>query len=218
MKILVVYTHPLRDSFTGQILDSFVRGATEAGHSVDINDLYANGFQPVMTASELVGPKRAVSAKGHFIIIFPGGKTELAVAALVRANEVMIGSIAEFTEQANHDAAGTIRLFCNYFINKMLQSNYRRGTPISLTTLDAASTVDEIQEQVEIGYKWIIELIQDLLMRKGVDAETAYRLGNITLSAVEGALVVSAARRTIEPLEIVRDHLIEQLTVEGRGN
>ena len=157
--------------------------------------------------------KESGVGKGSLYHHFPGGKTELAVAALVRANEVMIGSIAEFTEQANHDAAGTIRLFCNHFINKMLQSNYRRGTPISLTTLDAASTVDEIQEQVEIGYKWIIELIQDLLMRKGVDAETAYRLGNITLSAVEGALVVSVARRTIEPLEIVDDHLIEQLTV-----
>ena len=151
--------------------------------------------------------------KGSLYHHFPGGKTELAVAAVVRANEVMTGSIAEFAEQANHDAAGTVRLFCNFFINYLIQSNYQRGAPISLTTLDAAATVDEIQEQVEIGYKWIIELVQDLLMRKGVDAETAYRLGTITLSAVEGALVVSVARRSTEPLEIVRDHLIEQLDV-----
>lgn len=54
MHILIVFAHPMRESFTGQIMDNFVSGAFEAGHSIDINNLYANNFQPVMSSEELV--------------------------------------------------------------------------------------------------------------------------------------------------------------------
>ena len=30
-------------------MDNFVKGAAEAGHSIDIDDLYANNFQPIMS-------------------------------------------------------------------------------------------------------------------------------------------------------------------------
>lgn len=52
MKILAVFCHPMRDSFTGKILDNFVRGAEEAGHNVEIADLYGEGFQPIMQEAD----------------------------------------------------------------------------------------------------------------------------------------------------------------------
>ena len=48
MKILAVLSHPMRHSFTGQVLDSFVKGLHEARHEVEIADLYGEGFQPIM--------------------------------------------------------------------------------------------------------------------------------------------------------------------------
>ena len=48
MKILTVFSHPMRNSFTGQVLDSFVKGLHEAGHEVEIADLYSEGFQAIM--------------------------------------------------------------------------------------------------------------------------------------------------------------------------
>ena len=152
--------------------------------------------------------------KGSLYHHFPGGKAELAVAAVKRANEMMINGIIGFTEQANHDPAGMIEIFCNYFIDYMLENDFQRGrgTPISLMILDAASKEDGIQEQVEIGYKWIIDHLQGLLMQKGMAEEKAYDLANVVLASVEGAMTVSNARRTVEPLKIVRDQLVEQLT------
>jgi putative NADPH-quinone reductase len=46
--VLAVYAHPWAHSFTGFILHSAVRGARAAGHSVEIADLYAEGFDPVL--------------------------------------------------------------------------------------------------------------------------------------------------------------------------
>lgn len=52
MKVLVVYDHPRRDSLSGAVLDAFVEGLTEAGHSAEIADLYAEGFDPRMPLAD----------------------------------------------------------------------------------------------------------------------------------------------------------------------
>lgn len=46
MHVLAIFSHPRRDSFTGSILDQFKHGVTEAGHSIEIADLYREGFEP----------------------------------------------------------------------------------------------------------------------------------------------------------------------------
>lgn len=48
MKVLVVFDHPRRASFSGAVLDAFVAGLQAAGHIPEIADLYAEGFDPRM--------------------------------------------------------------------------------------------------------------------------------------------------------------------------
>jgi NAD(P)H dehydrogenase (quinone) len=52
MKFLVVYCHPRPDSFTASVKILAVETLQSAGHSVDVLDLYAEGFDPVMSAGE----------------------------------------------------------------------------------------------------------------------------------------------------------------------
>jgi putative NADPH-quinone reductase len=50
MRVLYVYCHPLNDSFHAAILKEALAGLKEAGHTTDLLDLYAEGFDPVLTA------------------------------------------------------------------------------------------------------------------------------------------------------------------------
>ena len=50
MRVLYVYCHPLADSFHAAIRSEVLAGLTEAGHTVDLLDLYAEGFDPVLNA------------------------------------------------------------------------------------------------------------------------------------------------------------------------
>lgn len=50
MRVLYVYCHPLSDSFHAAIRKEALAGLEEAGHTVDLLDLYAEGFDPVLTA------------------------------------------------------------------------------------------------------------------------------------------------------------------------
>src|SRR5262245_29761768 len=50
VRVLYVYCHPLEDSFRAAIRREALDGLAQAGHAVDLLDLYAEGFDPVLTA------------------------------------------------------------------------------------------------------------------------------------------------------------------------
>jgi putative NADPH-quinone reductase len=52
MRVLVVFAHPLADSFAGVLHRAVVDALRRAGHVVDDCDLYGEGFDPVLTAAE----------------------------------------------------------------------------------------------------------------------------------------------------------------------
>jgi NAD(P)H dehydrogenase (quinone) len=72
MRILIVLDHPYtissaenilhRRSLTAALADAAIRGAERAGHEVDLIDLAADGFNPVMSKDDLVAWRR-----GHAI-------------------------------------------------------------------------------------------------------------------------------------------------------
>ena len=51
MRILYLYAHPLPESFHAAILKEALAGLAEAGHTVDLCDLYAEGFEPMLSAA-----------------------------------------------------------------------------------------------------------------------------------------------------------------------
>lgn len=50
MRILYLYCHPLPDSFHGAIRAAALTALRPAGHAIDLLDLYAESFQPALTA------------------------------------------------------------------------------------------------------------------------------------------------------------------------
>jgi putative NADPH-quinone reductase len=52
MRILVVYAHPHPHSFCRAALDRVLAGLAVGGHEVDVLDLYAEGFNPVIDEAE----------------------------------------------------------------------------------------------------------------------------------------------------------------------
>lgn len=52
MRFLVVYCHPVAESFCNAVHQTVVASLRQAGHQVEDLDLYAEGFEPVMTHQE----------------------------------------------------------------------------------------------------------------------------------------------------------------------
>ncbi|TYC56439.1 NAD(P)H-dependent oxidoreductase [Rhodobacterales bacterium] len=55
MRVLVVFCHPCEESYNAAICRDLVAQLEEKGHDVRLTDLYARGFDPVMSAEERRG-------------------------------------------------------------------------------------------------------------------------------------------------------------------
>jgi len=55
MRVLVVYCHPVETSFHAALHQEVLRNLRTAGHEVDDCDLYAEGFDPVLSREERLG-------------------------------------------------------------------------------------------------------------------------------------------------------------------
>lgn len=55
MRVLYLYAHPLAESFHAAIRDAAREGLAAAGHQVELCDLYAERFDPVLSAEERRG-------------------------------------------------------------------------------------------------------------------------------------------------------------------
>lgn len=53
MNLLLIVAHPKTNSLNHALAQRVAQTATEAGHSVTFHDLYAENFDPVLTAAEL---------------------------------------------------------------------------------------------------------------------------------------------------------------------
>ncbi|POF34269.1 NAD(P)H-dependent oxidoreductase [Roseibium marinum] len=55
MRVLVVFSHPCKESFNAALCKKVVKTLEEQGHELHLTDLYAKGFDPVMSAEERRG-------------------------------------------------------------------------------------------------------------------------------------------------------------------
>ncbi len=52
MKVMIVYCHPSKSSFTYQVRERFIEGLVESGNDIMISDLYDMGFHTDMSEEE----------------------------------------------------------------------------------------------------------------------------------------------------------------------
>lgn len=63
VKTLVVYAHPHGASFSAALRDVVCRSLRDAGHKVDLLDLYAEGFEPTLSAEEWANHQHGLAAR-----------------------------------------------------------------------------------------------------------------------------------------------------------
>lgn len=71
-KVLVVFAHPQRESFCGAALEEVVAGIAESNGTSRVRDLYSEGFDPRLTASEFERER----SEGHEIEVSPAIRRE----------------------------------------------------------------------------------------------------------------------------------------------
>ncbi len=142
--------------------------------------------------------------KGSLYHYFPGGKEDLAIAAIQQSTLAVQAELQVITGgHSNLQAA--VEAAIDYFINQLESSQFSKGCPVATIALEQAGVNPRIQAACELAYTtWQAVLISLFSAHGKTNAE---QLAERLLMALEGGLILSRARRDCKALRQVKSEL-----------
>jgi TetR/AcrR family transcriptional regulator, lmrAB and yxaGH operons repressor len=142
--------------------------------------------------------------KGSMYFHFPGGKNQLAAEA--------ISAAADHIERAlrTHEGGTALEAIDGYLVRMtswLQASGFSGGCPIATTALEVGPTTSELGDACDAAFERLIARVSGWLEADGFDAVKARDRSVLVYSAIEGALIFSKAKRSIEPMERLRADL-----------
>lgn len=148
--------------------------------------------------------------KGSLYHHFPGGKEELAAAGVRCGGEWIERSLRRLVDRTGSVAAG-VAAFCDHYIESLERSGFRAGCPVATVTLEIASDMEGVQREAGIVFERVVGFIASRLEAEGVAARSARTTALVTVSGIEGALILARATRTTDALATVREQLVQHI-------
>ncbi len=150
--------------------------------------------------------------RGSLYFHFPGGKEELAVAALQSACEAQAATITgafrgtSTTQEAVVALVGILR-------DHLVSSDFTEGCPIATVVLEAAATSEPLRRTCSKAFETWTGLLEDRLVAEGHRSDQVGERALIVLTLIEGGLLLSRASRSTRPLDVVSIEMSRVLRV-----
>ena len=142
--------------------------------------------------------------RGSIYHHFHGGKTQLAQAATEWAGEYILAStIAALAED---DPIAAIDAFRRWWTKTLRSSDYAAGCVIVAATLEGERDPRVRAAAADAFTKWE-NALAGALRRRGLPVARARSIATLLIAAIEGAVLLCRARRTIQPLDRVAKEL-----------
>ena len=145
--------------------------------------------------------------KGSLYHYFPGGKEELAAAAVKLAGAVVTRTLRELTEQWPHPR-DMIQRYCELLAMWMEQSGFKSGCPITTTVLEMvpkSALITAVSR--EVFSDWVA-VIADAIKHQGLTTAKAKQQAEFVISAIEGALIQTRVQQSTLPIRRVVAHMV----------
>ncbi|MEV0202288.1 TetR/AcrR family transcriptional regulator [Nonomuraea sp. NPDC050691] len=151
--------------------------------------------------------EHARAPKGSLYFHFPEGKEALGEKAVELAAGRFRDLLAESaTGPATDPGTGTegpaavVRRVIDVLARMVEDSDYQVGCPVSVVTLEMGAESERLRDACANAFDSWITPVADHLAAHGHPAPVARTLATAVVSTVEGAMIVSRAQRSVEPL------------------
>ncbi|MGH0033809.1 MAG: TetR/AcrR family transcriptional regulator [Myxococcota bacterium] len=137
--------------------------------------------------------------KGSLYHYFPGGKEAIGAEAVALAGRLVAETLETLAKQ--HRSAKTfVRAYCRQYADWMEESGFQSGCPIATTLLEEAPRSAPITAAGRAAIDSWIAIIGEVYARAGASPVEAKRQARFTISALEGALILSRVTRSRDPI------------------
>jgi TetR/AcrR family transcriptional regulator, lmrAB and yxaGH operons repressor len=162
--------------------------------------------------------EHAAAPKGSVYFHFPDGKEGLGAAAVELAAKQFEALIAETAVSAGGPAEAA-RAAIEALTAIVSESNFRLGCPVSVVTLEMGAESERLRQACATAFESWIAPTAALLEASGVDAGDARSLATVVVSTIEGAVIVSRAMQSTQPLvsaaEVVAELINQRCQAAG---
>lgn len=187
--------------------DTRDRLITTTGRLLRQQGYAATGLNQVMADAD--------APKGSMYFHFPGGKEELAAAAVDRFADRLT---AKMTDQlARSSVAVAVDAFFDSYIHHLEKTAYRDGCAVATVALDEASSHELLAASASRALHTWVDLIADALASEGHAADEAHNVATLVIAAIEGTIVMAKGEHSVEPFAAARDALRPLLLPPGDG-
>lgn len=150
--------------------------------------------------------RESATPKGSLYFHFPGGKEELAVAALLAAGAETQRKI-QSALQTSDRSGDAIAAFVLVLADELQASDFCRGCPIATVAMEASATSDRLRQVCEQIYRSWFTPVEQKLIDSGLTAAESRAWTTLTWASIEGSLLLSRTHRNVEPLETIATQL-----------
>jgi AcrR family transcriptional regulator len=138
---------------------------------------------------------------GSLYHFFPGGKEQLA-GEVIRWSGAMYAEMVTGVIASAGDPLQLVEIFFSGAAEHLRETGYEDACPIATVALEVASTSEPLRvATAEVFDSWIEGLAARLEV-SGLPGQVSREISIAMLIALEGAFVLSRAKRSTEPLEV----------------
>lgn len=140
---------------------------------------------------------RSGAPKGSVYYHFPGGRTELLDEALTYAGNTVS---ALLNRAAIDGPESVLQEFIDIWRHVLTDSGYTAGCPVVAVAVSRTKSMELADNARRFFAEWAAALTNAFLA-EGMSESTARQLATMSIAAIEGAVVLCRAHRSIAPLE-----------------
>lgn len=152
----------------------------------------------------------AQAPKGVLYHHFPGGKTELAVAAIDQVVERMTGGLDKLLATTPDPLQAMSRWIAGA-TTRLQDTGFESGCPLATVALESGPEDRALREALARAFERIRARIAQGLSDAGLPAERALGLAALIVAAYEGGLLQSRVAHSVEPIQRATDTLLTLL-------
>jgi AcrR family transcriptional regulator len=139
---------------------------------------------------------------------FPGGKTQLVTEAIDDALAPVYGELDRTLTEAKTFAEAIDMIVMPWRV-LLVGHDFALGCPLAATVVDAADNDDLRNHVDQMLARWQAP-VADVYVKFGASPAEAEGHAMVLLAALEGALILSRARRSIDPLDTVARYFADR--------
>ncbi len=180
------------------------RGDTKARMIAAAEDLFRRQGYVATALTDVV--ESSGTPRGSIYFHFRGGKEELAVSVTERVGGLLEDTVEEAA--AGAPSAGDIPIrIAETFARNMTGSGYELGCPLAPISLETAPASEVLRSACAAAFsRWRHRLAEHYALR-GVPARRADVLAMLTISSLEGALILARVEESTTPLSQAAEEL-----------